>query len=37
MSSPATAPPAPSNLQRIVAASLIGTSIERYDNSFDRG
>ncbi|GCB52289.1 hypothetical protein SNL152K_9645 [Streptomyces sp. NL15-2K] len=37
MSSPATAPPAPSNLKRIVAASLIGTTIEWYDNSFDRG
>ncbi|MFI7385444.1 MFS transporter [Streptomyces sp. NPDC049813] len=31
MSSPATAPPAPSNLKRIVAASLIGTTIEWYD------
>ncbi len=31
MSSPATAPPAPSNLRRIVAASLIGTTIEWYD------
>ncbi|MFJ4716796.1 MFS transporter [Streptomyces sp. NPDC088785] len=31
MSSPATAPPAPRNLRRIVAASLIGTTIEWYD------
>ncbi|MEU3253338.1 MFS transporter [Streptomyces sp. NPDC006997] len=31
MSSPATAPPAPTNLKRIVAASLIGTTIEWYD------
>ncbi|MET9142265.1 MFS transporter [Streptomyces sp. NPDC004042] len=31
MSSPATAPPTPSNLPRIVAASLIGTTIEWYD------
>ncbi|MFF9202671.1 MFS transporter [Streptomyces sp. NPDC014986] len=31
MSSPATAPPAPNSLKRIVAASLIGTTIEWYD------
>ncbi|MFC7897617.1 MFS transporter [Streptomyces sp. NPDC057381] len=31
MSSPATAPPPPNNLKRIVAASLIGTTIEWYD------
>ncbi|MFD7130784.1 MFS transporter [Streptomyces sp. NPDC059894] len=31
MSSPAAVPPAPSNLKRIVAASLIGTTIEWYD------
>ncbi|MET7569120.1 MFS transporter [Streptomyces sp. NPDC005492] len=31
MSSPSTAPPAPNNLKRIVAASLIGTTIEWYD------
>ncbi|MFE2066290.1 MFS transporter [Streptomyces sp. NPDC059467] len=31
MSSPATAPPAPNNLKRIVAASLIGTTSEWYD------
>ncbi|MFD5753281.1 MFS transporter [Streptomyces sp. NPDC127033] len=31
MSSPATAPPVPNNLKRIVAASLIGTTIEWYD------
>jgi hypothetical protein len=37
MSSPATAPPAPNKLKRIVAASLIGTTIEWYDNSSDRG
>lgn len=36
MSCPATAPPAPSNLPRIVAASLIGTTIEWYDNSSDQ-
>ncbi|MFD5281665.1 hypothetical protein [Streptomyces rubrogriseus] len=38
MSSPATAPPvpAPNNLKRIVAASLIGTTIEWYDNPLDR-
>ncbi|MFJ8111360.1 hypothetical protein [Streptomyces sp. NPDC096132] len=37
MSSPATAPPPPADLKRIVAASLIGTTIEWYDNSLDRG
>lgn len=31
MPSPATSPPPPSNLKRIVAASLIGTTIEWYD------
>ncbi|MER7954567.1 MFS transporter [Streptomyces sp. NPDC096030] len=31
MASPASAPPAESNLKRIVAASLIGTTIEWYD------
>ncbi|GGS99573.1 MFS transporter [Streptomyces chromofuscus] len=31
MSSPTTAPPAPNKLKRIVAASLIGTTIEWYD------
>ncbi|MFJ9711778.1 MFS transporter [Streptomyces sp. NPDC101234] len=31
MSSPASSPPAPSHLPRIVAASLIGTTIEWYD------
>ncbi|MGW2488372.1 MFS transporter [Streptomyces sp. NPDC001606] len=31
MSSPASAPPAPTSLPRIVAASLIGTTIEWYD------
>ncbi|MFI8189316.1 MFS transporter [Streptomyces sp. NPDC085946] len=31
MSTPATAPPPPNNLKRIVAASLIGTTIEWYD------
>ncbi|OLZ73368.1 MFS transporter [Streptomyces sp. IMTB 2501] len=31
MSSPASAPPAPTRLPRIVAASLIGTTIEWYD------
>ncbi|WP_030831040.1 hypothetical protein [Streptomyces sp. NRRL F-2305] len=33
---PATAPPAPNNLKHIVAASLIGTTVEWYDNSSDR-
>jgi hypothetical protein len=37
MASATTAPPPPANLRRIVAASLIGTTIEWYDNSFDRG
>jgi hypothetical protein len=36
MAAPASAPPAPSSLKRIVAASLIGTTIEWYDNSFDQ-
>ncbi|GGO96084.1 MFS transporter [Wenjunlia tyrosinilytica] len=31
MSSPAAAPPAPASLKRIVAASLIGTTVEWYD------
>ncbi|WP_405809928.1 MHS family MFS transporter [Streptomyces sp. NBC_00210] len=31
MAAPATSPPAPSSLKRIVAASLIGTTIEWYD------
>jgi metabolite-proton symporter len=31
MSSPATAPPAPADLRRIVAASLVGTTVEWYD------
>ncbi|MGW8883842.1 MFS transporter [Streptomyces sp. NPDC055749] len=31
MAAPATSPPAPSNLRRIVAASLVGTTIEWYD------
>ncbi|PBC81111.1 MULTISPECIES: MFS transporter [unclassified Streptomyces] len=31
MSSPATAPPPPAGLKRIVAASLIGTTVEWYD------
>ncbi|WP_327364695.1 hypothetical protein [Streptomyces sp. NBC_01296] len=33
MVSPATAPKASSGIRRIVAASLIGTTIEWYDNS----
>ena len=37
MASAPTAPPPQGNLKRIVAASLIGTTIEWYDNSFDRG
>ncbi|GGV91926.1 hypothetical protein GCM10015535_51620 [Streptomyces gelaticus] len=36
MAAPATSLPAPSNLKRIVAASLIGTTIEWYDNSSDQ-
>ncbi|MFD4730276.1 hypothetical protein ACFWOY_06375 [Streptomyces sp. NPDC058423] len=36
MAAPATAPPAPNSLKRIVAASLIGTTIEWYDNSSDQ-
>jgi hypothetical protein len=36
MASGTTAPPPAGNLKRIVAASLIGTTIEWYDNSFDR-
>lgn len=31
MAAPASSPPAPSNLKRIVAASLVGTTIEWYD------
>jgi hypothetical protein len=37
MASAPTAPPLAGNLKRIVAASLIGTTIEWYDNSFGRG
>ncbi|MER6121909.1 hypothetical protein ABT173_04270 [Streptomyces sp. NPDC001795] len=36
MASGITAPPPPASLPRIVAASLIGTTIEWYDNSFDQ-
>ena len=39
MASAASAPPqptSPGNLKRIVAASLIGTTIEWYDNSPDQ-
>ena len=36
MASAATAPPPPASLKRIVAASLIGTTIEWYDNSSDQ-
>ncbi|MFC9581580.1 hypothetical protein ACFVJ8_01795 [Streptomyces yangpuensis] len=37
MTSPVSAAaPAPSGIRRIVAASLIGTTIEWYDNSFDQ-
>lgn len=31
MSAPAASPPTPSNLKRIVGASLVGTTIEWYD------
>lgn len=37
MASAASAPPTSANLKRIVAPSLIGTTIEWYDNPFDRG
>jgi hypothetical protein len=40
MAPAASAPPTPgvpANLKRIVAASLIGTTIEWYDDSSDRG
>lgn len=37
MASGNTAPPPSTGLGRIVAASLIGTTIEWYDNSFERG
>ncbi|WP_158013157.1 hypothetical protein [Streptomyces sp. Root369] len=33
MASAASAPPTPTNLRRIVAASLTGTTIEWYDNA----
>ncbi|MGW6707691.1 hypothetical protein ACWGDE_22760 [Streptomyces sp. NPDC054956] len=36
MVSPSTAPKASSGIRRIVAASLIGTTIEWYDNSSDQ-
>lgn len=36
MVSTGTAPKAPSGIRRIVAASLVGTTIEWYDNSSDR-
>ncbi|MET8244291.1 hypothetical protein ABZV31_07565 [Streptomyces sp. NPDC005202] len=37
MASAASAPPTSAKLPRIVAASLIGTTIEWYDNSSERG
>ncbi|MFZ3468378.1 hypothetical protein ACODT3_35350 [Streptomyces sp. 4.24] len=37
MVSPAAVPKAPTGIRRIVAASLIGTTIEWYDNSSDQG
>jgi hypothetical protein len=37
MASAAPAPPPPASLKRIVTASLVGTTIEWYDNSFGRG
>ncbi|MFE9219382.1 hypothetical protein ACFYN3_23890 [Streptomyces lavendulae] len=37
MASPETAPPTAGSLKRVVAASLIGTTIEWYDNSSDQG
>jgi hypothetical protein len=36
-SAAAPAPPTPNSLKKIVAASLIGTTIEWYDNSSDQG
>ncbi|WP_330301208.1 hypothetical protein [Streptomyces sp. NBC_00503] len=36
MTSTGTDPKAPSGIRRIVAASLIGTTIEWYDNSSDQ-
>ncbi|MFF3354034.1 hypothetical protein ACFYWN_15515 [Streptomyces sp. NPDC002917] len=36
MAASASAPPTTRSLKRIVAASLIGTTIEWYDNSFDQ-
>ncbi|WP_204358126.1 MULTISPECIES: hypothetical protein [unclassified Streptomyces] len=36
MASTGTDPQAPSGIRRIVAASLIGTTIEWYDNSSDQ-
>ncbi|MFH8776198.1 MULTISPECIES: hypothetical protein [unclassified Streptomyces] len=35
-SAAASAPPPPASLPRIVAASLIGTTIEWYDNASDQ-
>ncbi|WP_412079398.1 hypothetical protein ACLF6K_36250 [Streptomyces xanthophaeus] len=37
MVSPATAAPTRSGIGRIVGASLVGTTIEWYDNSSDQG
>lgn len=37
MTSGTTTPPPPASLPGIVAAGLIGATIEWYDNSFDRG
>ncbi|MEU9954600.1 hypothetical protein [Streptomyces sp. NPDC050982] len=36
MASAATAPPPPASLKRIVAASLIGTTIEWYDHPLEQ-
>ncbi|MDA5280916.1 hypothetical protein [Streptomyces sp. Isolate_45] len=36
MASPGTVPQAPSGIRRIVAASLVGTTVEWYDNSSDQ-
>ncbi|MFJ3725494.1 hypothetical protein ACIPYQ_23385 [Streptomyces sp. NPDC090045] len=36
MASPETAPPTAGSIKRIVAASLVGTTIEWYDNSSDQ-
>ncbi|WP_329316562.1 hypothetical protein OG723_35860 [Streptomyces sp. NBC_01278] len=36
MASPETAPPTAGSIKRVVAASLVGTTIEWYDHSSDQ-